>query len=96
MVQLMSDTAHRKAVPATVAVLRADIRGTRVQGVSIRRRATSSGPPAAMRRAIVDLTVGVTVGPGTQEVKGEVSKLISLRGDIVGIIYSAQSGGFAL
>ncbi len=38
-----------------------------------------------MRRAIVDLTVGVTVVPGTQEVKGEVSKLISLRGDVVGI-----------
>ena len=39
----------------------------------------------AMRRARVDLTVGVIVVPGTQEVKGEVSKLISLRGDIVGI-----------
>ncbi len=51
----------------------------------MRRRATSSEPPAAIRRARVDLTVGVIVVPGTQEVKGEVSKLISLRGDVVGI-----------
>ena len=57
----------------------------RGQVVSTRRRATSSGPPGAIRRAIVDLTVGVIVVPGTQEVKGEVSKLISLRGDVVGI-----------
>ncbi len=70
---------------AIVAVLRGDKRGTRVQVVSMRRRATSSGPPAATRRAIVDLTVGVLVAPGTQEVKGEVGKLISLRGDVVGI-----------
>ena len=68
-----------------MAVLRGDTRGTRAQVVSIRRRATSSGPPVAIRRAIVDLTVGVIVEPGTQEVKGEVSKLISLRGDVVGI-----------
>ncbi len=45
----------------------------RVQAVSIRRRATSSGPPAAMRRAIVHLTVGVIVLAGTQEIEGEVS-----------------------
>ena len=57
----------------------------RGQVVSTRRRATSSGPPGAIRRAIVDLTVGVIVVPGTQEVKGEVGKLISLRGDVVGI-----------
>ena len=85
IVQLTSDTAHRKAVPATAAVLREDSRGMRGQVVSTRRRATSSGPPGAIRRAIVDLTVGVIVVPGTQEVKGEVSKLISLRGDVVGI-----------
>ncbi len=76
MVQLTSDTAHRKAESATAAVLRVDNRGIRVQAVSTRRRATSSGPPDAIRRAIVDLTVGVIVVPGTQEVKGEVSKLI--------------------
>ena len=70
---------------AIVAELWVDTRGTRVQAVSTRRRATSSGPPVASRRAIVDLTVGVTVDPGTQKVKGEVSKLISLRGDVVGI-----------
>ncbi len=66
---LTSDTAHRKAVSAIVAVLRVDIRGIRVQVVSIRRRATSSGPPVAIRRAIVDLTVGVIVVPGTQEIR---------------------------
>ncbi len=85
MVQLTSDTAHRKAESTIVAVLRVDTRGIRVQGVSIRRRATSSRPPVAIRRASVDLTVGVIVVPSTQEVKGEVSKLISLRGDVVGI-----------
>ncbi len=76
MVQLTPDTAHRKAASAIAAVLRVDNRGIRVQAVSTRRRATSSGPPDAIRRAIVDLTVGVIVVPGTQEVKGEVSKLI--------------------
>ena len=85
MVQLTSDTAHRKAEPAIAAALREDSRGIRVQVVSIRRRATNSGPPAAIRRAIVDLTVEVIVEPGTQEVKGEVGKLISLRGNVVGI-----------
>ncbi len=57
---------------AIVAVLRVDIRGICVQGDSMRRRATSSEPPAAIRRARVDLTVGVIVVPGTQEVKGYV------------------------
>ena len=69
---LQHGTAHRKAEPAIAAALREDSRGIRVQVVSIRRRATSSGPPAAIRRAIVDLTVGVIVEPGTQEVKGYV------------------------
>ncbi len=41
----------------------------RGQVVSTRRRATSSGPPGAIRRAIVDLTVGVLVAPGTQEIR---------------------------
>jgi hypothetical protein len=44
----------------------------RGQIVSTRRRATSSGPPGAIRRAKVDLTVGVIVVPSTQEVKGYV------------------------
>ena len=69
---LQHGTAHRKAAPATVAVLRADTRDKCVQEVSIRRSATSSGPPEAIRRATVDLTVGVIVVPGTQEVKGYV------------------------
>ncbi len=85
MVQLTSDTAHCKAVAASEAALRVDMRGIRAQVVSMRRRATSSRPPVAKRRAKVDLTVRVIVVPGTQEVKGEVSKLISLRGNIVGI-----------
>ena len=82
---LQHGTAHRKAAPATVAVLRADTRGKYVQKVSIRRSATSSGPPEAIRRATVDLTVGIIIVPGTQE----VSKLISLRGNntiIVGVL----------
>ncbi len=69
----MSDTAQSKPVAATVAVLRVDVRRIRAQVVSIRRRATSSGPPEAMRRAIVQLTVGVIVVAGTQEIEGEVS-----------------------
>jgi len=60
-------------VAATVAVLRVDDRRIRAQEASIRRRATSSGPPVAISRAIVHLTVGVIVAAGTQEIEGEVS-----------------------
>ena len=77
--------AQSKAVATPIVVLGVDAAGRRTQVAPVGSGSSRSRPPVAIRRAKVDLTVGVIVVPGTQEVKGEVSKLISLRGDVVGI-----------
>jgi len=62
-------TANGKTVPAVIVILRADIRGARIQEVTDRSRASGSRPPVAMCDTYVDVAIRAIVEARTEKVE---------------------------
>ena len=62
-------TANGKTVPAVIDILREDTRRVRIQGVTVRSRASSSRPPVAICDASVDVAIRASVVAHTEKVE---------------------------
>ncbi len=86
----MHAIAQSEPIAATDADLRVDERRMRAQAVSSRRRATSSGPPGAIRRTTVELAVGAVVITGTQELERPFINTVVVGGTLIVILAFLQ------
>ena len=63
-------------MPAVIVILRADIRGARIQEVTDRSRASGSRPPVAMCDTYVDVAIRAIVVASTEKVKIKTSTVM--------------------